>query len=117
VEDNPYSTLARMMSVSGAQLLMYPGTVRSLSPLSIYVEGVELSGPELMVNAALLQHEGAVTLSGLSGSLSGMPAVAVTDGTLSGTAALTPALAVGDIVLLLTTDVQMFYVLCKVVSV
>lgn len=83
MEDNPYALLANMMRPPENQLSLYQGKIIKVSPLTINVAGITLSGNELMVNASIL-----------SGDIS-----------------------IGDTVLLLTVDQQLFYVICKVVSV
>lgn len=84
MEDNPFAVLAGMLkSGNDNQIFLYQGKIVKVSPLTINVAGITLSGNELMVNASIL-----------SGDIS-----------------------IGDTVLLLTVDQQLFYVICKVVSV
>lgn len=125
MEDNPYSSLAGMMKSDGNQMVLYQGVVVKKSPLTISVAGITVSGDELRVNAAMLEQSVAVKEANISGSLSAsvncgvgtISQMTITGGTLTTTALIIPNLAVGDTVLLLTTDAQQFFVLCKVVGV
>lgn len=99
MEDNPFSALAAAFGSREATLQMYEGAIIKTSPLTIRVEGIEVSGAELLVNASMLKQTASIE----------MPGETVT-------ADITPELNAGDRVLMLTTNVQVFYVLCKVVS-
>ena len=81
MEGNPFARMAEVMSKKENHLMMYRGAVTMLSPLTIDVSGVTISGSELMLNADLVN-----------------------------------SCSVGDAVLLLTADQQLFYAVCKVVS-
>lgn len=108
---NPYSRFADMIKnpkretssekKSGA-LLMRRGTVLTVSPLVIDVEGIAVSGNELMINAALMPHSESFSPTGLEPP--------------NFEATVTPKFEAGDTVLLLTEDDQLFYVICKAVS-
>lgn len=100
MEDNPYSALAALFSGTGPALMLFSGRVKSKTPLTIIVENLELSGSDLQLNAAMLPHTADVQLPDI--------------GTVQ--AEITPSLEAGDEVLLLSTDGQVFFVLCKVVS-
>ena len=119
MEDNPYSLFAQLMKPPETQLKLYKGEVIKISPLTINAAGIELSGNELMVNAAMLKHNASVSMVDVSGSLSASPVdtLTISSGNISATSEIFPDLAIGDSVLLLTTDAQLFYVLCKVVNV
>nr|PZN08199.1 MAG: hypothetical protein DIU64_10940 [Caldicoprobacter oshimai] len=114
MEDNPYAVLANILTQSNnSQFVIYQGKVIKVSPLTIKTAGLLLSGNELMVNSMLLRQK--VTITNISGNLAAQEHLSIAGGELA--AELTPDFQVGDTVLLLTTDQQLFYVLCKVVSV
>lgn len=131
MEQNPYTGI-RSLIRNEMQGLLRPGThtgvVASLTPLTISVEGVPLSGKDLLVNADLLPRARPVALSGVGGALSGScggrgdcaggPADwSVSSGSLSGALAeRAGTLAIGDRVILLGDDGAGFVVLCKVVE-
>lgn len=100
MQDNPYSALAGMFGRNKTALSLYVGRVTKTAPLTVTVEGIDLSGDELKLNASMRPHTADVDLPGI--------------GTV--TAEITPEINIGDEHLLLTTDEQVFYVLCKVVS-
>lgn len=115
MEDNPYAVLVNILKQSNdSQLALYQGKVIKISPLTIDAAGITLSGNELMVSSTLLQQN--ISMTNVSGDLTAqLTNLNISTGRLS--AKLTPDLRVGDTVLLLTMDQQLFYVLCKVVSV
>ena len=114
MEDNPYSKFVSILKPSDNSLSLFHGKVIKTAPLTIDAAGITLSGNELMVNATLLKHD--IYISDVSGSLStDSSELTITDGELE--AKCMPSLLAGDTVLLLTLDQQLFYVLCKVVSV
>lgn len=115
MEDNPFAVLAGMLkSGNDNQIFLYQGKIVKVSPLTIDAAGITLSGNELMVNTSLLQQ--IISINNISGELTTYSSeIDVSDGKL--TAKFVPDLKVGDTVLLLTLDQQLFYVLCKVVSV
>ena len=82
---------------------MRRGEVLKVNPLEIDVGGITASGDELQVNASMLEQSETI--------------VPVNPEQSSFEAKVTPKLSPGDNVLLLTTDDQVFYVLCKVVSI
>lgn len=100
MEDNPYSKLVSLLKPPDNQLTLYRGEIVKISPLTISVGSITVSGNELMVNASMLKYNADISIPNFSGS-----------------AGITPALSIGDTVLLLTVDDQLFYVLCKVVRV
>lgn len=114
MEDNPYSQFIGLIKPSDNSLSLFQGRVIKTAPLTIDAAGITVSGKELMVNATLLKHD--VSVSDASGSLStDSSELTITDGELE--IKCIPSLTAGDTVLLLTLDQQLFYVLCKVVSV
>ena len=102
MEDNPFSAFAQKLNRTDRGLIVRRGVIKSVTSLSIDVGGITANGRELMVNSALLEHEECFILTG--------------DEPSSFEAKVTPKFSVGDTVLLLTEDDQLFYVLCKVVS-
>ena len=98
MEDNPYSIFVNKFKPISNQLTMYIGEVTNISPLTISTAGITLSGDELRVNAAMLKHNALISMPDKTEN-----------------SEITPDLAVGDTVILLTVDTQLFYVLCKVV--
>jgi hypothetical protein len=87
MEGNPYSKMAQILkNRSAAGLFMYKGTVTSATPLILSVAGITVASQELMINGSLIKSDQTI------------------------------ALEIGDTVLLLTADDQLFYILCKVVS-
>jgi len=114
MEDNPYSLLAQIMRPgTGRQIALYRGRVIKASPLEVDVAGITVSGAELMVNAEMVPYAADLDLDDVSGGLNGQ----AVSGSLNAAAQIRPTLAAGDTVLLLTEDQQLFYILCKVVSV
>lgn len=109
MEGNPYSAFAAAFSPR-EQGGFFVGTVTAAEPLQVDVGGISVSGGSLWVNAALLQREYQAAIS-----LPSHPEApfAEPDGTV--TLKELP-FAVGDRVMLLTEDNQVFYLLCKVVS-
>ena len=110
MEDDPYSTLAGMWGgkkSSGTGLTMRKGTVLKVSPLAIDVKGragsITASGSELMINELMLEHAESLAPTG--------------ETPVPFEAKVTPKLSAGDTVLLLTEDDQLFYVLCKAVTI
>jgi len=111
MEGNPFAELAEMLpeqqgKKSGSntgKLIMRMGTVLTVTPLTVDVGGITASGNELRVNSAMLEHTETVVPSGET-----PPGFE---------ASVTPVLSVGDTVLVLTEDDQLFYISCKVVSV
>ncbi len=113
MEGNPYSAMAGLFGISnkndgfGAGLTMRRGSVLTVTPFTIDVKGragsITASGSELMINESLLEHTENLVPTGET------PAPFE--------AKVTPKLAAGDTVLLLTEDDQLFYVLCKAVTI
>lgn len=103
MEDNPFSAFAQKLNRTDRGLIVRRGVIKSVSSLSIDVGGITANGRELMVNTSLLEHYESFVPTGQA-----PPRFE---------AKVTPKLFVGDTVLLLTEDDQLFYVLCKVVSV
>lgn len=103
MEDNPFSAFAQKLNRTDRGLIARRGVIKSVSSLAIDVAGITASGTELMVNSTLLEHVESFVPTGKDPP--------------SFEAKVTPKLSAGDTVLLLTEDDQLFYVLCKVVSV
>ena len=113
MEGDPYTILAGLFDMSnkndgsGAGLTLRRGTVLTVTPLKIDVKGragsITASGSELMINELMLEHTENLVPTGET------PA--------EFEARVTPKLTAGDTVLLLTEDDQVFYVLCKVVTI
>lgn len=119
VQDNPFSTMLNTFraDIEGHSVAPWCfGIVRSLSPLAVEIGGQTVSSG-VSINALLLGRSCSVSLSGLSGSLSGSPEdMTVGSGTLSGFAQLGACVAPGDrVVLLQSGDGQEYVILCKVV--
>lgn len=111
MDSNPYSRFADMIKnpkggtsseKKGGTLLIRRGTVLTVSPLVIDVEGITASGSELMINASLLPHSESFVPTGMEPP--------------NFEASVTPKLETGDTLLLLTEDDQLFNILCKVVT-
>lgn len=114
MEDNPYSKFINLLKPKENSLELFQGKVIKVSPLTIDAAGITLSRNELMVNTMILKHD--VSISDISGFLNtDSSELTITDGELGAKCSLN--LSVGDTVLLVTLDQQLFYVLCKVVSV
>ena len=110
MEDDPYSSLAGMLGGkkgSGAGLVMRRGTVLTVTPLKIDVKSragsITASGSELMINELMLEHTERLVPTG--------------ETLAAFVAQVTPKLTAGDTVLMLTEDDQLFYVLCKAVTI
>lgn len=89
MEENPYSEIAGMLQAPDGVLIMRRGTVLKVTPLTIDVGGIKILGDELQVNSTVIEQ------------MVSEP----------------PRILKGDTLLLLTTDDQVFNVLCKVVNV
>lgn len=99
-QDDPFVRLAQsMMKPSGTGTRLVAGTVTAPVPLTIFADGLALSGEDLCVNAALLEHTVQATVDGRAASVR-----------------LPGELAAGALVLLCTVDGQKYYVLCRVVG-
>lgn len=90
------------------------GTVVSVSPLKVRVDGLDVGAESLRINAALLAGYD----PGLSGTLTGTGSMGpvtteVKPGDLSREK---DALQAGDSVAVLSLDRQTYYILCKVVA-
>lgn len=114
MEDNPYSKLIGMMRRQGKKavpLTFSTGIVLSVSPLSVQIGGLTMSGSELLVNPQLLP--GYIRKAHMTDVRPPDP-----PGEFTCLAELTDAeIKSGDTVAVLTLDGgQQFIVLCKVVS-
>lgn len=109
MDGNPYMLLAGMMgsgkSADGLKLLR--GTVMRMSPLTVQTAQLTISGSALWINAELITKR----TGPFVGVVAGIPPMQVT-----GTCDIDGILRQGDSVLLLTTDYQVFFIICKVVS-
>ena len=128
MQDNPYMAMLNSITKQ-AQAGMFPsvrtGLVVGVAPLSVNAGGITLSGPDLLVNADLLPRTRQVQLSEPEGTID-----AVATGAANGATILDleeadiictaveqdGTLAVGNRVVLLSEDNNVFVVLCKVVS-
>lgn len=104
---------------------MRTGVVVSVSPLVVSTGGITLSGSDLLVNADLLPRTRQVQLTEPEGTIEAMATGAASGtlildleeaGVLCTAVEQDGALAVGDRVVLLSEDNNVFVVLCKVVS-
>ena len=100
--NDPYSEMIALFRADQPALGFRFGTVLSAEPLTIEVAGLTVT--DIWCNEALLERprEAEAVLNGEASS---------------GTVTLKKALQAGDRVLLLSDEDQMFYILCKVVSV
>ena len=128
MQDNPYMAMLNGIKKQ-AQAGTFPpvrtGVVVSVSPLAVNTGGITLSGADLLVNADLLPRTRSVKLTEPSGTIKG-DATGAANGALTvefqeAEAIFTEteqngALAVGNRVVLLTEDNNVFVVVCKVVS-
>lgn len=105
MNEDPYSRLAALMKPSEErELFLRLGTVAGVSPLTLQVGGLSIGSGQLFCNASLLSEE--------------QPAeIAIQGEAVAGSIRLTEPFKVGDTVLLCSDDDQVFYLLCKVVSV
>lgn len=106
MEGDPFAAIAQIIENLGGntgRLIMRRGTIITVTPLTIDVGGITASGSELRINAAMLEHKETVVPTGVEPP--------------SFEASVTPKLSKGDTVITLTEDDQVFYILCKVVSV
>jgi len=130
MEDNPYSRFVGLLKqesnrITKYQATMHRGEVVKTSPLTIRTAGIDITGNELMVNTNMLKHAASVSMTEILGILTAtvdcaqgaINNISISDGNITTSAELIPDLSVGDNVLLLTNDGQLFYVLCKVVNV
>lgn len=117
MEDNPYSKMLGIMrrqSQNAAPVIFNLGLVLSVHPLCVQVDGLKMSGAELLVNPQLLKgYKRKILATGIE--------VINPPGTLPdcqfGSEYIDDGLQAGDEVALLTLDGgQKFIVLCKVVS-
>lgn len=101
------------------------GVVVSVSPLAVNTGGITLSGSDLLVNADLLPRTRQVQLTEPEGIIEAMATGAASGtlildleeaGILCTAVEQDGALAVGDRVVLISEDNNVFVVLCKVVS-
>lgn len=114
MEDNPYSKILGIMRRQGqnaAPVTFSTGTVLSVSPLSVRVGGLTMSGAELLINPQLLKgYKRKVYVTEVN-PVEPLPSCKCK------TEYLDDGLQPGDTVALLTLDSgQQFIVLCKVVS-
>lgn len=118
MDRNPYQELAGLLSEKPKLPPGYRiGHVLGLSPMRLDVAGTVQEG-NILVNAELLS--GAGRMAGLSGHMT----ITGTDESVTGTASATAlkltwagaGIAVGDQVLLLSGDDQIFILVCKVVK-
>ncbi|ACL22805.1 hypothetical protein Dhaf_4810 [Desulfitobacterium hafniense DCB-2] len=125
MEDNPYTRLLETMRGEAKEQLPTSyrlGKVVNVNPLKVSTSGIILSGDDLLINGGIARRTEALSMSELSGNLTGTfhgdtGNLAVSGGSMSATAGIEGSLAEGDTVLLISLeDNQKFIVLCKVVS-
>lgn len=136
MEQDPYSELYHIMRTAGqpdgpvGPAHLRQGKVLSVSPLKVDVAGTVQEADRFYISHRLLQgHAEQLDLqcSGVSGSLQisascpygAHSSMSVSSGVLAATAAAAqaePVLKAGDLVLLLTDDDQVFYLMDKVVK-
>ena len=104
---DPYSMIAQVFSSPEPESRFRFGMVTSVSPMEVDVGGPKVSGGKLFCNADLLETEREADVF--------LPTYDIqeTDARVK----LKKPLEVGDRVLLYSDDDQVFYILCKVVSV
>lgn len=104
---NPYSMIAQAFSAPDPESRFRFGTVTSISPMEVDIGGPKISGGKLFCNADLLETEREADVF--------LPTYDIqeTDARVK----LKKPLETGDRVLCYTEDDQVFYILCKVVSV
>lgn len=109
MDGNPFIQLAGMIGAGkpadGLKLLR--GSVVRMAPLTVRTAQLTVSGSALWINAELVTKR----TGPFVGIAEGLPPMRVT-----GTCNIDGILKQGDSVLLLTTDYQVFYIICKVVS-
>lgn len=92
-------------------LILRHGTVLTTDPLTVDVAGTTQTADHFYIADRLLQgHTEAVTITGLTSTTGAV------DGDEATLAAREPVLQSGDLVLLLTDDDQIFYLIDKVVQ-
>ena len=116
MDKDPYRSLADMMqraahpAKDAGTLHAYLGTVLSASPLKVDVAGTTQTADHFYLADRLRQgHAEQVAISGLTDPMGAV------DGDEATLTVRSPVLQAGDLVLLLTTDDQIFYLLDKVV--
>lgn len=129
MDGDPYQGIVAMMKKEAAEAVAHKwlrvGEVLGVSPLKLRIAETEQYGDNLWINSLLLPYEREVSLLGdgtLNGRLNENEAVFEVDIkqipeqiTLKGEQSFENHLKVGDKVLVLSEDDQIFYVLCKVV--
>lgn len=103
---NPYSEMARVFTSAESGISLRFGIVTGVSPLTVNVGGLTVSGDALFCNAALLPEPQKAEIH-LPGSQIDEP---------NGSITFPESLKAGDRVLLYSDHDQVFYILCKVVS-
>ena len=102
MNENPYSQIVSLLRQEMPGQFLRIGTVSGTSPLSVSVGGIQAGGAQLYCNPLLLSEE--------------MPADITISGQKStGSIRLTRPLKPGDRVILFSED-QVFYILCKVLG-
>ncbi len=128
MQDNPYMAMLNSINQQ-AQAGMFPpvrtGVVVGVAPLAVNTGGITLSGADLLVNADVLPRTRTVKLTEPIGTIKG-DATGAANGVLTvdlqeAEAIFTETeqdgtLAVGNRVVLLTEDNNVFVVMCKVVG-
>ena len=126
LEDNPYNVILNTVRRDVAERSRSPvrlGTVLTVAPLTVQTGGLVLAAADLLVNPDLLAYgEAGAALGGLTGSLNvtascsdggSINSIAVNSGSLTASLSHPGRLAVGDRVVLLSEDDQVFYLICK----
>ncbi len=127
MQDNPYMAMLdgiKQRAQAGAFSPVRTGVVVGVSPLAVNTGGITLSGADLLVSAELLPRIRELRLTEANGIIDG-DASGAANGTLSielqemdivcTAAEQDAALSVGNRVVLLTEDNNVFIVLCRVV--
>lgn len=117
MDENPYlSMLGMFRQPSSGALRLTEGKITALSPLKVRVDEITLVSPFLRLCGPLAASS--AVLSGTVGVSASCDYGGISSLSFTGSApaTITPKLAVGDHLLLLTPDDQIYYALCKVVS-
>lgn len=108
MDGNPFCEVARAFSPPDTSVRLRFGTVTSISPVTVDVGGLTITGETLYINPELLEREQEADFS--------FPGFHEESTSQTGTVTLKKPLEAGDRVLLYSDDDQVFYILCRMVS-
>lgn len=109
MKGNPYGNLAAAFALPESGVRLRFGRVTGISPLAVEVGGLTITGETLYINPELLERAQEADFS--------FPGFHEESTSQTGTVTLKKPLEAGDRVLLYSDDDQVFYILCRMVSV